>query len=210
MQSVTIKSMKDNNKTKKWSLVVLLTGPIIGVLLGLLIIFNALQYWNRIELPIVVSRIIHIGFEGDIVWVESDHGELYSVDVRCTTSPCWEKTTVFPNLSERAAWGKRFQVFIGQNCSFEHFTYPFFKNVKMCAKANTPFPEGSLWLYLILDDTGALWSWSGGSSSPLMYIVCLGLTAIFTILGLVLNIFLFFKAIISGQIKKRSLRKQTM
>jgi hypothetical protein len=182
--------MKDNNKTKKWSLVVLLIGPIIGVLLGLLIIFNALQYWNRIELPIVVSKIVHIGFEGNIVWVESDHGELYSVDVRCTTSPCWEKTTVSPNLSERAAWAERFQVFIGQNCSFEHFTYPFFRNVKMCAKANTPFPEGVSWLYLILDDTGTLWSWSGGSSS-LMYITCLVFPAIFTIIGIVLSIFVF-------------------
>ncbi len=147
------------------------TGIIIGVCLGAVAGFlfpvGLLQYWRRLDyFPYPVAKIDYISVFGQEIWVETTTGDIFTVYYPCNEKICWKKSDALPDHSDRSGFGPYFELKVNQTCRFDHFTYPFFREVKLCVGTNYPVADTTEWIYLALTENGEIWAWQGGFIIP--------------------------------------------
>jgi len=172
-----------------------LLGILSGALLGFLISIDAFNHWERLQFPQRVNDIVLAS--GHVLWVETTTSELYKLDDFCTGN-CWEKVEKIPEDPEELdeflylGGGIFSDSYLGDECNFEHFTYPLLVDKKVCVKTTLFGVERGSWVYVVLDDAGSLWIWLSSQNmyTPSVYIF---LPILFAFVG-------FFPSLILGWI----------
>lgn len=190
--------------SKKLLQIGILIGICMGCVAGFLFPFNMLNFWRRLNFfPYHITKIVDV--MGINISVETQTGEFFILNSQCEQELCWQRVDPSKVLFDRSGYDDPYyDLQVNTTCKFEHFTYPLFRRIKMCAGTNYPVMETTEWVYVALTENGEVWVWDGGFIIPP---ACFIFPPIFALLGIVPGVFLGFLLVATKKLREIVNRK---